>query len=249
VWQVIKGLYTSAQGLAALNRQHEATANNLANANTSGYKRDRMVSTSFPEMLFYRLNDPAQNGKDIPVGNISMGVRTGEVFTDYSGGAKRQSDNPLAVAIEGDGFFVVNTPQGERYTKNGEFNVDATGRVITHDGHFLQGQKGDIVLTNPDFQVDRQGRVFSNGAEIDRLRIVSFTTPLTKEGSSLFAGENPVEMAQPVLCQGYVEESNVQPVEEMIKMIEVMRSYEANQKVMQTIDGTLDKAVNEVGRV
>lgn len=246
---MLKGLYTSAQGLSVLTRQHEVTTNNLANANTVGYKKDYMVAASFPEMLLYRLNDPETQGRDNPVGNIAMGVKVENVCTDYSNGAKRASDNPLAVAIEGDGFFVVNTPQGERYTKNGEFGMDAEGRVITQDGYTLQGQKGEIKTANSDFQVDREGRVYSNGVEIDRLRIASFTTPLTKEGSSLFKGDNPTEIARPVLRQGFVEDSNVQPVAEMINMIEVMRSYEANQKVLQTIDGTLDKAVNEVGRV
>jgi flagellar basal-body rod protein FlgF len=246
---VIKGLYTSALGLSALNVQQEVTANNLANANTPGYKKDVMVSASFPEMLLYRLNDPEAKGKSPQVGKVAMGVGVEGVHTDYSAGLKRQSDNPLALAIEGEGYFTVNTPQGERFTKNGEFNLDAEGRLVSQDGCVLLGQKGEITAKNGDLQVDREGRVYSGGTEVDRLKIVSFTTPLTKEGASLFRGENPSEVGSPVIYQGFVEESNVSTVDEMINMIQVMRSYEANQKVVQTIDGTLDKAANEVGRV
>jgi flagellar basal-body rod protein FlgG len=246
---MLKGLYTSAQGLAVLNRQHEVTANNLANTNTVGYKKDRMVASSFPEMFLAKIRDRNTPGEVSPVGSIATGVAIDQVYTDHSSGILRHSDNPLALAISGEGYFVVSTPQGERYTRNGDFHVDAAGRVVTSSGYALQGQKGDLVAPNGDFVVDREGRVLSNGVEIDTLRIVRFATPLTKEGDALFSGDNPVEVENPLLQQGFVEESNVQVVEEMITMIQVMRSYEANQKVMQTLDGTLDKAVNEVGRV
>lgn len=246
---MIKGLYTSAMGLSVLTKQHEVTANNLANANTSGYKKDVLVSGSFPEMLLYKLNDPEEvNEKPRSIGGISMGVKIEEVYTDHTTGNRRSSENASALAVS-EGYFTVNTPQGERYTRNGEFGVDSAGRVVSPDGYPLMGQKGEIIVKGSDFRVDREGRVYSGGVEIDSLKIVNFSGALTKEGSSLFQGEDPEKVATPLVSQGFVEESNVEPIGEMINMIEVMRAYEANQKVIQTIDTTLDKAVNEVGRV
>lgn len=247
---MIKGLYTSALGLSVLTKQQEVTANNLANAQTAGYKKDVLVAESFPEMLLHRLNAPEDAGETPPqVGPLSLGVKIKDVYTDHSAGVRRTAENPLALALTGEGYFTVNTPQGERYTRNGEFTLDAQERIVSTDGYPLMGEKGEIIVRGSDVQVDPQGRVYSGGVELDRLKIVHFSTPLTKEGSSLFQGENPQGVANPVISQGAVEESNVQPLTEMVNMITIMRAYEANQKVIQSIDATLDKAVNDVGRL
>jgi flagellar basal-body rod protein FlgF len=247
---MIKGLYTSALGLSVLNKQQEVTTNNLANAQTAGYKKDVLVAESFPEMLLYRLNAPEDCGKTPPqVGSVSLGVKINDVFTDHSTGTRRTSENPLALALAEEGYFTVNTPQGERYTRKGDFTLDDQGRIVSAEGYPLMGERGEIIVRGSDVQVDQQGCIYSEGIEIDRLKIVNFSTPLIKEGSSLFRGENPQEIVNPVIVQGAVEESNVQPVAEMVNMITTMRAYEANQKVIQTIDTTLDKAVNDVGRV
>ncbi|MDD2401558.1 MAG: flagellar hook-basal body protein [Clostridia bacterium] len=246
---MIKGLYTSALSLSVLERRQEANTNNLANINTPGYKKDVVVSGSFPDMLLYRLNDRDARGKTPKVGNISMGVQVAEIYTDHTKGIMRQSENPSALAVSGEGYFTVNTPQGERYTKNGDFSIDVNGRLVSTNGYPLLGQKGDIVVKDAAFQVDKEGRVYSAGEKVDSLKIVQFTTPLIKEGASLFKGNNPVDVLKPYITQGMVEESNVNAVTEMVNMIDVMRAYESSEKVIQTIDGTLDKAVNDVGRV
>jgi flagellar basal-body rod protein FlgF len=246
---MIKGLYTSALGLSVLNKQQEITANNLANAQTAGYKKDVLVAESFPEMLIHRLNAPEDYGKVPPeVGQVSLGVKINDVFTDHSAGVRRTSENPLALALE-EGYFTINTPQGERYTRKGDFALDDQGRLVTSEGYAVLGEKGEIVVSGPDVHVDSQGRIYSGGAEIDRLKIVNFSTSLIKEGFSLFRGVSPQEVANPQVVQGAVEESNVEPVSEMVNMITTLRAYEANQKVIQAIDTTLDKAVNEVGRL
>ncbi|MGI6587902.1 MAG: flagellar hook-basal body protein [Peptococcia bacterium] len=247
---MIKGLYTSALGLSVLNKQQEVTANNLANAQTVGYKKDVLVAESFPEMLHYRLNAPEDCGQTPPkVGAVSLGVKINDIFIDHSVGIRRTSENPLALALVEEGYFTVNTPQGERYTRKGDFTLDDQGRIVSAEGYPLLGQKGEIVVQGSDVQVDQQGRIFNGGTEIDRLKIVNVSTPLIKEGSSLFQGENPQEIVNPIIVQGAVEESNVQPITEMVNMITTLRAYEANQKVIQSIDNTLDKAVNEVGRL
>lgn len=248
---MIKGLYTSALGLSVLNKQQEITSNNLANAQTVGYKKDVLVAESFPEMLHYRLNAPEDYGKTPPqVGSLSLGVNISEVFIDQSAGTRKTSENPLAMSLAGEGFFTVSTPNGERYTRNGDFTTDAQGRLVTTAGYPLIGEKGEIVLDGTGIQVDQQGRIYnSDGVAVDRLKIVDFSTPLSKEGDTLFVGENPQTVAEPKVVQGTIEQSNVQILTEMVNMITIMRSYEANQKVIQSIDTSLDKAVNEVGRV
>lgn len=247
---MLKGIYTSALGMAVLTKRQEASANNLANVNTSGYKKETVVARSFPEMLIYRLHDPAVQGQKPPfVGNLSMGLSIDDIVTDYTAGFYKETGNPLELAIMGEGYFVVDTPQGERYTRNGVFNLSPEGRLVTIDGYPVQGQNGEILVEKGDFSVDESGRVFLNGKLVDKLRIVSFPAPLAKEGSSLFRGEEPVEVENPKIAQGFVEESNVNAIEEMVNMINLMRAYEANQKVIQTEDSTLEKAVNEVGRI
>jgi len=247
---MIRGLYTSALGLSVLNKQQEITSNNLANAQTAGYKKDVLVAESFPEMLLYRLNAPEDYGKTPPrVGSVSLGVNIDQVYVDHSAGTRNSSDNPLAMSVAGEGYFTVNTPQGERYTRNGEFSQDAQGRLVTTAGYPVMGIKGEIIISDTDIQVDDQGRIYSGGALVDALKIVDFATAPSKEGETLFYGEDPQVVANPVISHGTIEESNVQTLTEMVNMITIMRAYEANQKVIQAIDSTLDKAVNEVGRL
>lgn len=247
---MLKGLYTSALGLSVLNKQQEVTSNNLANAQTAGYKKDVLVAESFPEMLVYRLNAPEDKGQTPPqVGAVSLGVNINNVYIDHTMGARKATDNPLAMSLAGEGYFTVNTPQGERYTRNGDFSVDAQGRIIASGGYPLMGEKGEIFISGSDVQVDKQGRIYCDGVEVDRLKIVNFATPLSKEGASLFRGVDPQEVANPQVEQGTIEESNVQVLTEMVNMITTMRAYEANQKVIQSLDATLEKAVNEVGRI
>lgn len=247
---MLKGLYTSALGLAVQNRRQEVAANNLANSNTIGFKKEAVIASSFPDMLIQRLNDPAsQEGKAPVVGKLSMGVRLDEVVTDYSRGILRESTNPLEMALRSDGYFVVATPMGERYTRSGEFKVDTEGRLVTSDGYPVLGQNGEMTLASGDIKVSEEGVISSGGKEIDKLRIVNFNSTIIKEGSSLFQGEDPQDVENPLVAQGFVEGSNANSLEEMIGMISVNRAYESNQKLIQIQDSTLDKAVNEVGRV
>lgn len=246
---MLKGLYTAALGLAVVNRQQEASANNLSNANTVGYKREDVMLRSFPAMLIRRLHDPAAGDKPPVVGDLSMGVQISALVTDYSRGNIRDTQNPYHLALPGEGYFTVNTPQGERYTRNGDFRLSPEGLLVTTDGYPVLGQNGEITLTNGDFNVDHLGRIFGDGREIDRLRISIFDTPVIKEGSSLFRGEEPQELEVPQIAQGFLEDSNADAIGEMVNMINIMRAYEANQKVIQTQDATLDKTVNDIGRL
>ncbi len=247
---MLKGLYTSALSLAVLDKRQEVAANNLANSNTTGYKKETVVSGSFPDMLLYRLDDPPVTGNLPPVvGKLAMGVQLTDIATDFSKGTQIPTGNPLQYAMNGEGYFTVITPAGERYTRNGEFNLTPEGVLSTADGFPVLGKNGEIIVTEGEISVDSSGTVFAGGKEIDSLRIVTISGPSSKEGASLFSAENPEEMENPNIIQGSIEQSNADSITEMVNMIEIMRAYEANQKILQTQDSTLDKAVNDIGRV
>lgn len=247
---MLKGLYTSALSLAVLNKKQEVTANNLANSVTPGYKKETVIEGTFPGMLLRRLDDPpAEDGLPPVVGNIALGVQLTDIVTDYSKGMQVATGDPLHFALNGGGYFTVLTPAGERYTRNGEFNLSAAGVLCTIDGFPVLGQSGEIAAAAGEISIDSAGAVYSGGRKIDSLRIVTCGEPPVKEGSSLFFSENVEEMEKPELIQGFIEESNATAITEMVNMIDIMRAYEANQKVLQTHDATLEKAVNEIGRV
>lgn len=253
---MLKGLYTSAMGLAYLSRQQDVSSNNLSNVNTAGYKKETTIARSFPSMLLSRLNDPAaQPAPGLPlnqppvVGRISMGVQLADIVTDYSRGVVQQTSDPLQMALMGEGYFTVETPFGERYTRNGEFHLDTEGYLVTSDGYYVMGQRGSINLAGGNFSVDDQGTIVSDGQEVDALRIVTFPDRPLKEGSSLFNSENVEEMENPQVAQGFIEGSNATAIEEMVNMITIARAYESSQRMIQTQDSTLEKAVNEIGRV
>lgn len=246
---MIRGLYTSAMGLAVQDKRQELVANNLVNANTVGYKKETLASEAFPNMLIQILNDP-ENPSAPVVGNLSTGTRINDIVIDHSSGTIRESNDPYEMALQGEGYFVIATPAGERYTRNGQFRVDSTGNLVTADGYAVMGQNGEINLAraNGNIQVSTDGTISSNGQIIDRFRVVTLNGEIIKEGSSLFRGTDAQEVELPTVIQGFVEESNTSALQEMVNMISAARAYETNAKMVQIHDSTLEKAVNEVGQ-
>jgi flagellar basal-body rod protein FlgF len=277
-------LYTGASGMNAQQVRLDAISNNLANVDTEGYKRDVAVHKSFAGLLLRRMNDdglylnPFGSGDMAPVvGKIGTGVENNEVFTEFEQGALKETQNDFDLAMDGKGFFSVETPYGERYTRNGSFVLGKEGYIETKEGYRLLGESGALRVKANNFKVDADGNVFVNrnlqddpfrlvsadentweGLEkLDSLKIVDFKKDryLAKQGSSLWAtteeagsAEISSGTARPKVVQGFVEASNVNPVLEMVRMIEVNRAYEANQKTIQAADGMLNKLINEVAR-
>lgn len=251
---MIRGWYIGSSGMNAQQARLDAIANNLANADTTGFKRDIAVSKSFPELLMRRMNDdgvyetPFGSADVAPiVGKIGLGVETNELYTDFEQGSFKQTSTHTDVALSGEGFFAVQTPQGERYTRNGNFLVGKEGILETKEGYPVLGENGYIHVADDRFVVNQDGMVYSeNGMElIDRLKVVRFDNEryLEKMGSSLYKDTNvtgPAYIAEgnerPQFLQGYIETSNVNVVNEMVSMIEVNRAYEANQKTIQSQD-------------
>jgi flagellar basal-body rod protein FlgF len=209
-------------------------ANNLANVNTAGYKADQV---SFSEVL-----DQATGLPTVTAGQ----------FTELTAGAQEQTGNPLDVAVQGDGFFVVDTPDGRRFTRDGAFQLGSDGTLITADGHPVLGSGGPVVVDpqTKGIRIDPNGKVWADGNEVDTLQVVTFPSgsPPQKVGGSLFAGTGDTPVAEPRVSQGSLERSNVSPILEMSRMIGIARGYEAYQKLVQSLDQTAAQT-NDVGTV
>lgn len=247
---MIRGIYTAASGMLAESIRTDTIANNLANVNTAGYKKDVAVTKDFASMLIYRIND----GPDAPsIGSLGVGAMVDEIATIRSTGMMRTTGNALDLAIDGSGYFAVETPAGVRYTKNGTFTKNAQGRIVTQDGYPVMGTAGPITVGNGtgNLTVSPDGRVMLDGVEAGQLSIVEFTNEkqLLKEGDSLY-NANGAQAAPSAsrVEQGMLEQSNVNVVAEMVNLITGYRAYEVNAKTVQAHDQLLDKAVNEVGR-
>lgn len=209
-------------------------ANNLANANTGGFKSDQL---SFTEAL------------DAATGARTIGASP---YVDPAPGPMRQTGNTFDLAIDGDGYFVVETPDGRRFTRDGAFRLAADGTLVTHSGDPVQGSGGGIAIDPQaaSVGVDTSGRVWVDGAQLAQLEVVTFPAggPPAKAGGNLFAGTGETPVEDPRVVPGALEGSNVSVISEMTRMIEIARGYEAYQKLVQTLDATAGQT-NEVGTV
>ncbi|VBB08914.1 flagella basal body rod proteins signature [Lucifera butyrica] len=246
---MIRGIYIAASGMLAESLRNDAIANNLANANSAGYKKDITVTKNFADMMLERIND----GPVEPVGPLGSGTMVDEIATDHSAGSIRSTGNDLDFALQGDGYFVVQTPAGTRYTRDGSFTLDAQGELVTADGYQVLGPNGPIRLSGGKVAVSPQGRIQVDGLDAGQLQIVDFANKkqLSKEGNSLFVAANGAvpQASNATVHQGFLEGSNVNIVSEMVNMISGYRTYEVDSKMVQAQDQLLDKAVNEVGKV
>jgi len=318
---VIRGLYTSASGMLALQNRQESLATNLANINTPGYKQDVGVMRAFPEQLIARIRDqqgpdiqgmPQMPGQAAVIGRLHTGVYMSEALPMFGQGDIAETRNPYDVALmdnlqpDGDGnerrlFFSVARmenvdqpadPEQIRYTRSGNWNVNADGYLVTPDGYYvLDNQNSAIRINDPlgvsvgeSLQIGTDGELMYEDPDTgimtamtnERLGLSVITNPgmLVREGAGVFRYEGDVapigleqaeaddqtalaagEYTQSRVAgrygtkQGWIERANVDPAQTMTDMMMVLRAYEANQRVLTTIDGTMDKAANDIGRV
>ncbi|MEW6102469.1 MAG: flagellar basal-body rod protein FlgF [bacterium] len=253
-----RGLYTAAMGMNSLWGNIETIANNLANVETSGYKRDEMVFKELGSFKINRLYDeivetPIGASDPAPfVGELPKGVAIDDIATIHTQGAIKYTENPLDLAINSDGFFAVETPNGEMYTRNGAFTLDKDGFLETISGYrVLSTLNTPIQIQDPNFVVTENGTIMVGSEEIANLKIVDFEDKgnLYKIGDSLFKTDQMPRSAFFEVKQGYLESSNCEPILEMVRMIEVQRLYEANQKVALTYDELLSRSINDLGRL
>lgn len=258
---MIRGLYTSTLGMSKDEKRMEVISNNLANINTTGFKKDTAVSKSFSDVMTDVINDNSDNGNSNKknIGKLTLGIGINEVSTSYKQGEIIKTNNPLDFAITGSelGFFSVDVigknGTQEMYTKDGSFVINSLGQLSTKSGYVLKGENGPISLSGTDISISADGSVYNNGEVVDKLLIKEFadSKAITKYGNNLVTANKDAETKtfSGQIIQGSLESSNVNSVSSMVEMIEVMRSYEANSKVLKAHDDTLQKAVNDVGRV
>ena len=263
---MIRGFYIGASGMNAQQNRLDAISNNLANVDTVGYKKDVTSSKAFSELLIRRANFDGVYKTEIGsfdtapiIGKLGLGVETNENFTDFSQGSFRQTGSNVDFAFSGKGFFAVETPYGEKYTRDGNFILGKEGILLTKEGYPVLGENGIITLEDDKFKVNEDGMIVTKDNEvIDRFRCVRFDNEryLKKAGNSFYCETDisgPAHIAEgkerPQFIQNYMETSNVNVVNEMVRMIEVNRAYEANQKTIQSSDSMMNTLWNRVASV
>jgi len=239
---MIKGIYTSAMAMRQGILRQEISASNLANAGTTGFKRDRLFSQELT----------SAEGQPENSDPLSKNVGT---WTEFSQGAFVPTGGTMDFALQSKGFFVVSDGQGESYTRDGHFERNSEGQLVDVQGRLVQGEGGNITVPSGLVTVSADGHINVEGVAIDKLRVVDFDNPQTlrKAAGSAFvkSPETGVEQSvdSPVVRQGFLENSNVDTVKEMVEMISTARNYEINAKLLTTQDATLQHSVNELGRV
>lgn len=226
-----------------------SVSQNLANLSTDGYKREIPHSAAFESLLGVTAGPPS----DGPQADSSGGVTGITVARDMRQGALRFSGSAFDVALQGDGFFEIETAGGQRFTRKGNLQIDAQGRLTLSSGEPLVGENGTVYLRSGPFTIDATGVVSQDGFDLDRLRVVRFedSSQLNYLGEGLYAAGSfsalrPLPFSGQVM-QGYQESSNVRSTDEIIRLIELTRHFETTQRVLQGYDGMLDQAINSLG--
>jgi len=234
------GMYAALTGNISAMRRLEVISNNLANASTPGFKGDQIQF----ESVLANVKNPSQQ----------LAYSNERFSTDFSTGPLQKSDNVLDVALDGEGFFVVNTPQGPAYTRQGNFHRGAGGKLVNADGYEVQGKNGPLTVTGGRVEIGAGGALTVDGVAAGALALVDFPKPyaLNKVGSGLFLPVNPqaaTTAASAEVKQGYLESSNVKVIVEMARMIEASRYFESCAKVVKSYDDMTAKAANEIGKI
>ncbi len=227
----IPGIVNTARSLAYLDRLQSLTANNLANTNSDGFKGDRLTAHLLPGLQF-----------PVPVQKL-----------DLQQGTFRDTARPLDVGLDGAGFLVVDTAQGERLIRGGSLQLDVAGRLTDLHGDPVLGEKGPIIVTGSSLEVEADGTITADGATLGRLRVVNVENPssLKKEGLGRFIADGELLDAPMTtrVRQGAVEEANVDPLSSMVDLITIQRAYAANLDALKAMDSVLGSVTTEVGKV
>lgn len=257
---MVKGLYIAYTGMTNEQHRMDVLTNSLANVTTVGFKKEGTTSQAFDDILTVKLRDASVGLNNIQrTGINNPGVKIGENYTDYTEGSFRITENTYDLALAGDGFFVIEftNKAGEtsmKYTRAGQFTLNREGFLVTEEGDYVMDtQNRRIQLdTLKDSVIDRDGSIYQDGVRIATIQVADFENYdyLEKYGETYF---EPIEGAQFInanaqMYSGYLEMSNVKSVQEMVNLITISRQYESNQKIIQTIDSTLEQTV-QLGRL
>ncbi len=248
-----RGLYAAASGMISNTALQEALAHNIANAATVGFKQENETYASVQGMVLNRLQDGTGNGPEI--GELGTGVQMSGAYTDWSQGPLTQTGRALDASLGENQFFAISTPQGTRYTRAGNFAVDGNGNLTTETGQPVLGANAQPLNVGNarDIEFDRRGNVVSKGQVIGRLSVQEADPRfLLKAGDNLYESSNPNavrEAANPTVRPGTLEQSNMNIVMGMVRLITTSRSFELSQKAVTTQDDLLRQAATEVGKM
>lgn len=256
---MLRGIYSSVSAMINLQEQQSVITNNIANINTSGYKEQTVMSKSFDEMILSN-KDNYINGvpKTQTLGGLSFGVSIDETATNYTQGTHVSTGNNTDFALDGNGFFQVQDAKGNTFfTRDGSFKVNTQGYLVTNAGYNVMGKNNitgniePIHIGNEKISVNTNNDININGVNKYSFNIVDFNNykDLKKVGDNVYTGKNPIQAKNFYVKQGYIEGSNVDYINSTTLLMENVREFEANQKVIQTIDSTLSKIANEIGTV
>ncbi len=253
LWRItlIKGLYAAASAMIAGIRKQNLKAHNIANLDTPGFKQVFTTIEEYQRTDVYSSTSTLAPAVTQRVGSIGLGVTTTDMRTKFSPGALLATGQLLDLAIQGDGFFRILTPEGERYTRDGRFQMNSENQVVTVDGNFVLDESGSpILLPAGEISVERSGTIRAGEDLVARFGIVEFpdTSAQLQRGDGNYfqaSGEMRTETVNSVLLQGYLEQSNVSAVDMMIGF----GTYEAAQVLVQTQDELLGKTISIVGKV
>jgi flagellar basal-body rod protein FlgF len=244
-----QGIYTAAAGAIAMEDRLNIISNNIANLNTTGFKKDQMSFEQYMKQLDTSSLYPGQY-RTVPIDVVAVSSSI-----DLSAGAPVKTGNVLDISVMGDGFFVVNTDKGTRYTRAGSFQLSTENTIITPQGYRVQGNGGDITIDpdKSDIVIDSTGKITQDQDELSTLQIVKIPPEaLVRDGNNLFSVKEGF-MPQPVesvsLVQGSLEKANVEPILEMVEMIAASRAYESFQKVIRAANDAYSYSMHNVGTV
>lgn len=258
---MLRGLYTAWSGMVNEQNRMDIMTNNLANASTVGFKKEGATSQAFDDVLTVKLKDRSVGLSTVErTGIRNPGVKIGENYTDYGQGSFRDTGNTFDLALSGEGFFAIEfTNKADEtttmYTRAGQFTLNKEGYLVTQDGDFvLDTNNRRIQLdTLKATDIDKTGTIRQEGTVVARIQVADFENYdyLEKYGETYY---RPIQGAEATngtatINSGYLEMANVQIVSEMVNMISITRAYEANQKLIQTYDDSLEIAVTQIGRV
>lgn len=253
---MVRGFYTAGTGMIAQRKSMDVIMNNAVNVETAGYKNDVVISRSFKDRLVDRINDPSIINVTNNVGSLNGGVHVDELITTFEQGNLDGTNQTADMALTGDGFFCVQTPQGERYTRAGNFNVDTQGYLCNADGYRVLGADNNPLQVGfGEFTVSDNGRITrADGQYAGQLKLVQFEDngQLRKQGDNLYYNYGNTAMNTATATsvrQGYLEMSNANLSDIMVDMMTVYRVYESNQKMVQMTDESIGLAVNQIGKV
>ncbi|MBR4341435.1 MAG: flagellar hook-basal body protein [Lachnospiraceae bacterium] len=257
---MLRSLYTGWTGMYTQQKRLDVISNNMANVTTVGYKKEFVTSQSFNDILAIKIRDNSEGWRQRSIGDLSPGAKIGEIYTDYTQGSLRQTDNTFDIGIEGKGFFKVNVTDIEgntyqSYTRAGQFHMTNDGYIVDANGNHLQSEAGDfqVPVDARQIVIDGQGYVYADDTLIDRIELTDFEDYeyLKKFQDTYYRPVDGATEKEPeaTLRQGYTEQSNVMVVNEMVDLIATTRAYEANQKVIKAADSVMEQAATSVGRI